>query len=115
MTRSMKRLKGIATQTLLALTVLTAAKGVNNFMGHKETWYNLDMKKVVERADKAFGMADLYKIREDGCKMYGPWIICAGHKSVPRYTLVETSRGTGIILDYHAVDDKSLIDIATNW
>jgi hypothetical protein len=116
MTRSIRRLKGITTQTLLALTVLTAAKGVNNFMGHKETWYNLNMDKVIQRTDEALGATDLYHIREDGIKMYGPWVICAGHKSVPRYTLVETSKGTGIILDYHTVnEDKTLIDIATDW
>ena len=108
-------MKGIATQTLLALTVLTAAKGVNNFMGHKETWYNLKMDKVIERIDKAIGMTDLYWIREDGVKMYGPWVICAAHPSKIRYTRIDTSLGEGIILDTHTAKDKELIDIATNW
>ena len=108
-------MKGIATQTVLALAVLTAAKGVNNFMGHKETWYNLKMDKVIERTDKAIGMTDLYWIREDGVKMYGPWVICAAHPSKIRYTRIDTSLGEGIILDTHTAKDKELIDIATNW
>ena len=47
--------------------------------------------------------------------MFGPWVICAAHPSVTRYTQIETSLGPGIILDYHTVKDKTLIDIATNW
>lgn len=109
------RLKGIATQTLLALTVLTAAKGTNNFMGHKETWYNLKMDKVIERTDEAFGMTDLYHVRKDGVKMYGPWVICAAHPSKIRYTRIDTSLGEGIILDTHEMEDPDLIDIATDW
>ena len=94
---------------------LTKKGGVNTFQGHKESWYNLNMDKVVQRTDEAFGMTNLYWEREDGCKMYGPWIICAGHPSVIRYTFVETSRGTGIILDTHTSSDKTLIDLAVNW
>lgn len=109
------RLKGIATQTILALTVLTAAKGVNNFMGHKETWYNLKMDRVIERSDKEIGLTGMYWIREDGVKMYGPWVICAAHPSKIRYTRIDTSLGEGIILDTHTAKDKELIDIATDW
>ena len=111
----MRRERLIATQMLLALSVLTAAKGVNNFMGHKETWYNLRMDKVIERADEDLGMTDLYHIREDGVKMYGPWVICAAHPSKVRYTRIDTSLGKGIILDTHRVNDPDLIDIATDW
>lgn len=117
MTGSIKRTKGIIVQMMLAVSILTAAKGVNTFEGHKETWYNLKMTKVIQRTDKAFGMTDLYHIREDGVKMYGPWVIVAADPRVHgRYTLVETSLGTGICLDVHTVeDDPELIDIATNW
>lgn len=108
----MKRVKILS---MMLAVILTARLGTIQYEGHKETWYNLNMNKVIERADKAFGMTDLYWVRDDGCKMYGPWIICAGHPSAIRYSLVETSRGTGIILDTHTVDDITLIDIATNW
>ncbi|MBR1909201.1 MAG: hypothetical protein IJ821_01300 [Lachnospiraceae bacterium] len=114
MTRSIKRLKGIATQTLLALTVLTAVKGVNNFMGHTEKYYNLPMKRAVKRAQN-MGIPCEYWVREDGVKMFGPWVICAAHPSKIRYSRIDTSLGEGIILDTHTVDDKELIDIATNW
>ena len=107
-------MKGIATQTLLALTVLTAAKGVNNFMGHQEKYYNLPMQKVVKRAQD-MGIPCEYWVREDGVKMFGPWVICATHPSVIRYTQIDTSLGKGIVLDYHTTKDKTLIDIATNW
>lgn len=114
--RSIKRLKGIATQTLLALTVLTAVKGRNQFMGHDETWYNLKMNKVVQRADKDFKMTNLYHIDDRGVKMYGPWVIVAADpRRHTKYSLVDTSLGTGIVLDVHTADDPELIDIATNW
>lgn len=115
MRRSIRRLKGIALQTLLAMTVLTAVKGVNNFCGHTEKYYNLPMRKVVKRAQD-MGIPCEYWVREDGVKMFGPWVICAAHPSVTRYTRIDTSLGPGIVLDYHTVySDKTLIDIATNW
>ena len=100
--------------TLFAIT-LTARAGTIQFEGHKETWYNLKMNKVVARADKAIGMTDLYWIREDGVKMYGPWVICAAHPSKIRYSRIQTSLGEGIILDTHTANDTELIDIATTW
>lgn len=108
-------MKGIATQTLLALSILTAAKGVNNFMGHQETWYNLKMDKVVQRADRIYGV-NPYWIREDGVKMYGPFVICAGARH--RYgEVIDTSLGKGLILDTGKFekDNPTLIDIATDW
>lgn len=99
---------------MLLAVVLTARLGRISYQGHQETYYNLNMKNVVARTDKAFGMTDLYWIREDGVKMYGPWVICAGHPSAIRYSLIDTSLGEGIILDTHT-SDETLIDIATTW
>ena len=73
------------------------------------------MSNVISRTDKAIGMTDLYNVREDGVKCYGPFVIVAAHPSVTRYTFVETSLGTGIVLDTHTAKDKGLIDIATTW
>ena len=101
---------------LLIAAVLTARMGTITFQDHKETWYNLRMNKVVERTDNALGVTGLYWEREDGVKMYGPWVIVAADWSVhPHYSFVETSLGTGIVLDAHTTDDSELIDIATNW
>lgn len=100
--------------TLLAV-VLTAKLGTIQYGGHKETWYDLPMDRVVARTDAAIGMTDLYWVREDGVKMYGFWVIVAAHPSVTRYTFVETSLGQGVVLDNHTVNDPNLYDIATNW
>lgn len=110
-------MKGIATQTLLALTVLTAAKGINNFMGHQESFYNLGMNRVVRKADQYYGLSDVYRIREDGVKTYNGLVICAGNFDVHPYgSFVDTSLGPGIILDHTGKGtDKTLIDIATDW
>lgn len=95
--------------------VLTAKLGTINYHGHKETWYDLKMDKVVERADAHFGMTDVYDVRDDGVKTYNGFVICAADWSVfPYGTTVETSRGIGIVLDHHQTD-SNVIDIATAW
>ena len=101
--------------TSIFALVLTAKLGTIQYQGHKETWYNLDMSKVVERTDAAIGMTDLYWVREDGVKMYSAWVIVAAHPSVTRYSFVETSLGQGVVLDTHTVNDPNLYDIATTW
>lgn len=100
----------------LTAVMLTARAGVfTNEQGIKETYYNLNMSKVVSRADEALGMTGLYWVREDGVKMYGPWVIVAAHPSVTRYSMVQTSLGDGIVLDVHTTGDKNLYDIAVTW
>lgn len=111
-------MRGSIKSLLIGLTalMLTPKGGVfTNEAGYKETWYNLKMDKVVSRTDQALGMTDLYWVREDGVKMYGPWVIVAAHPSVTRYTRLQTSLGEGIVLDTHTTGDKTLIDIATAW
>ena len=99
--------------TLMAI-VLTAKAGRIAYGDHIETWYNLDMSKVIERSDKMIGLSDLYWIRDDGVKMYGPWVIVAAHQSKTRYSRVQTSLGEGIILDTHTTS-SDVYDIATTW
>lgn len=109
----MKRLVRVIT-TLFAIT-LTAKLGTIQFDGHRETWYNLDMSRVVAKTDEAMGMSGLYNVRSDGAKCYGPFVIVAADLDLhPRYTFVETSLGTGIVLDAHTTD-RDTIDIATDW
>lgn len=105
-------IRGIIT---LSIVVLSAKLGTVQFQGHKETWYDLPMDKVIERTDAAIGMTDLYWVREDGVKMYSAWVIVAAHPSVTRYTFVDTSLGQGVVLDTHTSDDPNLYDIATTW
>lgn len=97
--------------------VLTASKGVNYYGNQKETYYNLNMDGVISIAQSQ-GIEGEYWIREDGCKMYGDYIIVAANLDThPRGSLVETSLGTGIVLDTgsFAESNPHHIDIATDW
>ena len=97
---------------------LTKKMGTHIFKGHTETWYNLKMDRVIERADAYYDSdEDSYLIRDDGVKTYKGFVICAADWSVHPYgSFVETSRGIGIVLDHHTVKgNKTLVDIATNW
>ena len=101
---------------IMLAVVLTARLGVyhNGSTGLTETWYNRSMSRVVSTAQSK-GIPCEYWVRDDGVNMFGQWVIIAAHPSVTRYTFVETSLGTGIVLDRHTVNDKTLIDIATAW
>lgn len=100
----------------LMATILTAKIGTINYAGHVETWYNLKMNKVVERADNFYGLSDVYGVTEDGIKTYNGFVILAADKSVPYGTVVETSRGIGLVLDYHTIKNgENVYDLATSW
>lgn len=97
--------------------VLTASKGVNYYGNQKETYYNLNMDGVISIA-KSQGIQGEYWVREDGVKMYGDYVIVAANLDThPRGTTVETSLGTGIVLDTggFAASDPNQVDIATAW
>ena len=96
----------------LMATVLTAKLGTIEYQGHKETWYNLKMNKVVERADNFYGLSDVYEVTEDGIKTYNGFVIVAADMSVPYGTVVETSRGIGIVLDYHTMKNGENLSCA---
>ena len=100
---------------ILLAVMLTARLGVFDFNGHKETWYNLPMHNIVSKAQDQ-GLEGQYWEREDGCKMYGEFIICAG--AVERYgEIIETSRGLGVILDTgdFAKEEPTTVDLAVTW
>lgn len=99
---------------LLIATILTASIGRITYGNHVETWYDLPMNKVIQRSQDA-GIPCEYWVDDRGVKMFGQWVIVAAHPSIPRYSLVETSLGTGIVLDRHTCQDAELIDIATDW
>lgn len=74
------------------------------------------MHNVTEKAKRNGIEGSYWEREEDGCKMWGPWIILAGAKD--RYgEVVETSLGYGMILDTgdFALDDPEQIDIAVTW
>ena len=97
--------------------VLTKSKGTVQFDGHKETYYNLPMDKVVSNAHKK-GIEGEYWEREDGAKMLGDYIMVAADQKIHPYgSLVETSLGTGIVVDTGTFiqTNPQQIDIAVNW
>lgn len=89
--------------------VLTPTKGTVWFNGHKETYYNLDMSGVIANAH-AMGLQGDYWIRGDGVKMFGGYVIVAAQ--LAKGTIVETSLGTGIVLDYCPA---GTYDLAVTW
>lgn len=101
----------------LAAVILTARLGRINYNDHCETYYNLNMDRIVERADSVYGLSDVYEIREDGVKTYNNFVIVATDWNIyPFGSVVETSRGIGIVLDHiGAVKNRNTVDIATEW
>ena len=98
---------------------LNKRDGVNYYKGTKETYYNLNMKRIYERADRNFGSHHKKWIRDDGVKMYGPYVVLAVPFDVYPYgtTDIPTSLGLGIALDTgsFAETNKDQIDIAVDW
>lgn len=96
---------------------LTASAGVNYYGEQKETYYNLNMSRVVSNA-QGNGLDGEYWIREDGAKMFGDYVIVAANQEVHPYgSTVETSLGEGIVLDTgeFAQYDPYQVDISTDW
>lgn len=88
---------------------LTRQGGVNYYNGQKETYYNLNMSGVISNA-QSMGIQGNYWVRNDGVKMYGDYVIVAAQ--APKNTIIETSLGTGLVLDYCPANT---IDIAVSW
>lgn len=102
--------------TMLA-GILNSYDGINYFDNHKESYYNLSMKRVVQNA-KDNGLCGEYWEREDGAKMFGQYIIVAADQKIRPYgTTVQTSLGKGIVLDSGTFiyDNPEQVDIATTW
>lgn len=101
-----------------ASTVLTKKGGVNYYEGHKETWYDLDMSRIVKKA-KDKGVPGDYWENENGLKMYGRFVIVAADfETHPYGSVVLTSLGVpGMVLDTGAFAkaNPTQIDIAVNW
>ena len=96
---------------------LTKSKGVNYGPIGKETYYNLNMSGVV-RVMRNMGFDEVnypYWVREDGCKMLGPYIMVASNfNHFPRGSVVECSRGIALVCDTGHLGWNHL-DLATNW
>lgn len=97
--------------------VLNRKKGTVKGPNGRETYYNLNMSKIVAVLHKA-GYEGDYWVRKDGVKMFGDYIMVAANYSRFRYgTIVETSLGTGIVCDTgdFAKSSRVVLDIAAAW
>lgn len=113
--------KHLATLFTIVLTMLTPQAGVNWFNDgltmHKETYYNLNMDRVVSIAHERGFMGEYWE-RPDGMKMFGTYIIVAANQQAHPYgTVVMTSRGAGIVLDTgeFAKINTEQYDLAVTW
>ena len=97
--------------------VLTRGKGVNYGPTGKETYYNLNMSGVVSiMRNRGYDSTNYpYWVRNDGCKMLGPYIMAAANLNhFPRGSLVPSSLGMCICVDTGHLGWNH-IDIAVNW
>lgn len=99
---------------------LTAGKGVHYGPSGKETYYNLNMGGCVSIMRELGYSESEYPVwtRSDGVKMFGDYAMIAAELGFrPKGTLVETSLGTGIVVDTggFATSNPTQIDIACNW
>ncbi len=100
--------------------VLSKSKGVVNGPSGKESYYNLNMTKIVS-AMRSAGYSEEeypYWIREDGVKMLGQYVMVAANYEIrPRGTIIESSLGYAIVCDTggFAKRNPTQIDVAVNW
>lgn len=96
---------------------LTASAGRIDGPSGPETYYNLDMAGIVSRL-RSNGYKGDYYIRDDGCKMFGDYIMVAANFDLHPYgSIIETSLGLAIVCDTgeYVKWNPTGIDIATNW
>ena len=82
-----------------------------------ETFYNLDMSNCIENI-RALGYKGDVWVRDDGCKMFGKYIMVAANLKIRPYgTIVQTSLGEGIVVDTgeFALTNPYQLDLAVTW
>ena len=107
---------------------LTASMGRNRYTVEKsdgaiierqETYYDLDMSRVMKYRKKDGCGDGTYSVREDGVKVdnEGYILVAANLDRYPLCSVVETSLGTGKIYDTgtFATTNPEQFDIATDW
>ena len=108
---------------------LTKQGGVNYGPSGKETWYNDGTEKSVvyyaqtngygvKDPQRIANMSGEYWVREDGVRMLGDYVMVAANLDThPRGSLVETSLGTGVVVDTggFAKNNPNQVDIFVTW
>jgi len=110
---------------LLICSQVNAAECLNkrdgvfhNATGHKETYYNLKMNRVVKNMRNLGYSEEQYEywIREDGVKMFGCLVMVAADLNMyHKGSIVHTSLGPGIVVDTGSAIVGKRFDIAVNW
>jgi len=94
--------------------VLNPEDGINYFYGVLETYYNLPMEGVVDWMH-SLGYEYDYWVREDGVKMFGPYVmVAADYGWMPKGSILETSLGLAMVCDT-GEGGWYWTDIAVDW
>ena len=95
--------------------MFTDSRGIT----HRETYYDLNMKGVMQIAARECGVSPVYTVRADGAKVdQDGYVIVAAHLgNYPRCSVVETSIGAGKVYDTggFAARHPHGFDLATDW
>lgn len=100
---------------------LTKTDGTFLGVNGVETYYNLNMSKIITKMRGLGYDAETYPyyIREDGAKMLGEYVMCAADYDIrPVGTVLETSLGYALVCDTGAFAFGKVttqIDLATDW
>lgn len=97
--------------------VLNSYNGTVKGPNGKETYYNLDMTGVIWIMED-LGYNYKYSVREDGVKMYGPFIMVAADLDLrPRGSIIKTSLGWAMVCDTGAFTqwNPTQLDVAVTW
>ena len=93
---------------------LNPEDGINYYYGTLETYYNLDMSGVVDWMHDLGYQGD-YWVRDDGVKMFGPYVmVAADYGWMPKGSILETSLGLAMVCDT-GEGGWYWTDIATCW
>lgn len=98
-------------------TKLNSVNGKIQGPSGTETYYNLKMDRCIYYMN-LLGYDYEVWVRDDGVKMFGDYIMVAANLDIrPKGSLVETSLGTGIVVDTGEFVnwDSTGIDIAVTW
>lgn len=98
-------------------TVLNRHDGKVPGPSGNETFYNLNMSKCIYYMN-CLGYYGRVWTRSDGVKMFGNYVMVAADLSIrPKGSLVETTLGTGIVVDTGEFVnwDSTRLDVAVTW
>lgn len=104
---------------------ITKQGGVNFGPSGHETYYNLKMNGCVQLMRNLGYSEEIYNYweRDDGCKMFGKYIMVAADLSIrPKGTILPCSLGMAMVCDtgtfvnrVDGIDGHHQLDIAVNW